>query len=108
MDEKGLGASSNLEQGGDVRVRPESRLGEMETLVKTQRMDNQNGGVVISEAKQGHHPTCKQNEKITRTDMQSGEESRKSGAPLGLCKHYLGWSAQFSVNSLVQSFQQSN
>lgn len=29
------GVSSNLEQGGDVRVRPESRLREMEILVKT-------------------------------------------------------------------------
>lgn len=30
----------NLEYGRDVRVRPESRLREMETYVKTQRMDN--------------------------------------------------------------------
>lgn len=33
-------ALPNLEYGRDVRVRPESRLREMETYVKTQRMDN--------------------------------------------------------------------
>lgn len=53
------GASSNLEQGGDVRVRPESRLREMETLVKAQWMHNKNGGVAISEPNQEYHPPCK-------------------------------------------------
>lgn len=61
MDEKGAGASSNLEQGGDVRVRPESRLRDTETLVNTQWMDNQNDGVPIPEAQQEQHPSCKQN-----------------------------------------------
>lgn len=39
MDEKGAGASSNLEQGADVRVRPESRLRDTKTLIRTQWMD---------------------------------------------------------------------
>lgn len=59
-EQKGAGASSNLEQGGDVRVRPESRLREMETLVKTQWINNQNGRVTMSEPNQGYHPSCKQ------------------------------------------------
>lgn len=60
MGKRERGASSNLEQGGVLRVRPESRLREMETLVK------HNGWtitkVVSHNQKQHHHhaPSCKQ------------------------------------------------
>lgn len=74
-EQTGAGASSNLEQGGDVRVRPESRLREMETLVKTQWINNQNGRVAMSEPNQGYHPSCKQKLKKTTTCKHAPEQT---------------------------------
>lgn len=56
----GGGDASNLEQGGDVHVRPESRLGETETLVKTQWGDNHKWWSGDFKTKTKQHPSCKQ------------------------------------------------
>lgn len=59
-------ASSNLEHGGDVRVRPESRLREMETLVETQWMNNKNGDLRTTRTSSIMHA---EEEKITSANM---------------------------------------
>lgn len=52
-------ALPNLEYGRDVRVRPESRLREMETHVKTQRMDNKNITHACTLGSAHRNPTCR-------------------------------------------------
>lgn len=60
----GAGTSSNLEHSGDVRVRPESRLREMETLIKTRQMDDEKRMEITepkkSSKKSNDHPSCTQ------------------------------------------------
>lgn len=111
MDEREQGLSSNLEQGGDVRMSPESRLRETETLVNTQWMDKSKMVVVRRSQNHKHHQTsCKQNnENITppsttcrRTDVQREEDSRRYVVPIGTGFMSLGEEGcKVSVNRLV-------
>lgn len=80
--EKGAMSSSNLEQGGDVRVRPESRLREMETFVQTQWINSQNDRVVTFEQNQGYQPSCKQTNKkqCKHVPKQTHSVRKKTGS----------------------------